>query len=205
MAIANVSGEERAWVDAHTVIQRVVTEANAETASGSGVVSGTGVTVVESGDAALKKTVLTFTNVSVTMTDATTAGSHGSLKVYDFPAGLLSYLGGTTDLTIARVGTAITTTAAVVGAVGTTATATDDDALTTTEADLIPSTASTLTAGAGVTKGKYAVAPQVPFDGTATAVDAYLNFAIPDAGSTGNDALLVNGTITLVWSNLGDN
>jgi hypothetical protein len=205
MAIANVSGEERAWVDAHTVIQRVVTEANAETASGSGAVSGTGVTVVESGDAALKKTVLTFTNVSVTMTDATTAGSHGSLKVYDFPAGLLSYLGGTTDLTIARVGTAITTTAAVVGAVGTTATATDDDALTTTEADLIPSTASTLTAGAGVTKGKYAVAPQVPFDGTATAVDAYLNFAIPDAGSTGNDALLVNGTITLVWSNLGDN
>ena len=30
MAIANVSGEERAWVDAHTVIQRVVTEVNAE-------------------------------------------------------------------------------------------------------------------------------------------------------------------------------
>ena len=205
MAIANVSGEERAWVDAHTVIQRVVTEANAETASGSGAVSGTGVTVVESGDAALKKTVLTFTNVSVTMTDATTAGSHGSLKVYDFPAGLLSYLGGTTNLTIARVGTAITTTAAVVGAVGTVPTVNDNATLTTTEADLIPSTISTLTAGAGVTKGKYAVAPQVPFDGTATAVDAYLNFAIPDAGSTGNDALLVNGTITLVWSNLGDN
>ena len=30
MAIADVSGEERAWVDAHTVIQRVVTEVNAE-------------------------------------------------------------------------------------------------------------------------------------------------------------------------------
>ena len=30
MAITNVSGEERAWVDAHTVIQRVVTEVNAE-------------------------------------------------------------------------------------------------------------------------------------------------------------------------------
>jgi len=30
MAIANVSGEERAWVDAHTVIQRVITEVNAE-------------------------------------------------------------------------------------------------------------------------------------------------------------------------------
>ena len=25
-----------------------------------------------------------------------------------------------------------------------------------------------------------------------------------DAGSTGNDTLIVSGTITLVWSNLGD-
>lgn len=30
MAIANVSGAERAWVDPHTVIQRVITEVNAE-------------------------------------------------------------------------------------------------------------------------------------------------------------------------------
>jgi hypothetical protein len=205
MTIVATSNPERSWGDVFDVIDRVIVDVNGETVAGAGAVSGTGVSVVESGDAALKKTVLTFTNVSVTMTDATTAGSHGSLKVYDFPAGLLSYLGGTTDLTIARVGTTITTTAAVVGAVGTTATATDDDALTTTEADLIPSTASTLTAGAGVTKGKYAVAPQVPFDGTTEAIDAYLNFAIPDAGSTGNGALLVNGTVTLVWSNLGDN
>lgn len=28
--------------------------------------------------------------------------------------------------------------------------------------------------------------------------------AVPDAGSTGNDTLIVSGTITLVWSNLGD-
>lgn len=30
MAIADVTGPERAWVDAHTVIQRVITEVNAE-------------------------------------------------------------------------------------------------------------------------------------------------------------------------------
>jgi hypothetical protein len=30
MAIADVSGPERAWVDAHTVIQRVITEVNTE-------------------------------------------------------------------------------------------------------------------------------------------------------------------------------
>lgn len=205
MTIASATIQERSWGDVFDVIDRVISNVNGETTSGSGAASGTGVVAAELGDAAVKKTILTLTNVSVTMTDATTAGSHGSLKVYDFPAGLISYFGGTTDLTISRVGTAITATAAVVGGVGTAAVSTDNDALTGTEADLIPSTASTLTSGAGVTKGKYASAPQVPFDGTATAKDAYLNFAIPDAGSTGNDALLVNGTITLVWSNLGDN
>lgn len=30
MAIADVTGPERAWVDAHTVIQRVITEINTE-------------------------------------------------------------------------------------------------------------------------------------------------------------------------------
>jgi hypothetical protein len=30
MAIADVSAPERAWVDAHTVIQRVITEVNGE-------------------------------------------------------------------------------------------------------------------------------------------------------------------------------
>lgn len=30
MAIADVTGPERAWVDAHTVIQRVITEVNGE-------------------------------------------------------------------------------------------------------------------------------------------------------------------------------
>jgi hypothetical protein len=44
----------------------------------------------------------------------------------------------------------------------------------------------------------------VAFDGTATAKDAWLNIAVPDAGSTANDTFTVSGTITLVWSNLGD-
>ena len=35
--------------------------------------------------------------------------------------------------------------------------------------------------------------------------EVYLNFAIPDAGSTGNDALLVNGSIKLVFMLIGDN
>lgn len=163
-----------------------------------------GVTVAEQGDGVVHKTIFTV-DASVTMTDATTAGSHGSLQLYDFPAGAILFLGATSNLAIARVGTAIGETAAVVGSVGTVTTATDNATLTTTEADLIPSTAATLTAGAGTMAGKQVTAGIAIFDGTSTAKDAFLNFAIPDAGSTGDDALTVTGTVTLVWANLGDN
>lgn len=170
-----------------------------------GTKNGTGVTVKEL-SGGMKKTVLTFANVSIPITDATTNGAYGSLKIYDFPEGNLMYAGGTTNLTIARVGTNITTTAAIVGSVGTVA-ATADATLTSTEADLIPSSTGTLTAGAGTLKGKSVTANLAILDGTTTAKDAYLNFAMPDAATTANvnDALLVNGTITLLWANAGDN
>lgn len=167
-----------------------------------GAVAGVGVTVQE--QAGLYRTVITLTNASVTTTDATTNGASGSLKVYDFPEGNLVFLGATSDITIARVGTNLTATAAVVASVGTVAAAADVT-LTGTEQDLVPSTVATLTAGAGVFKGKSLTAGIAVLDGTATAKDAYLNFAVPDAGSAGNDALLVNGTITILWANAGDN
>ena len=151
------------------------------------------------------KTVLTLDKVVVTMTDATIAGSHGSLKLYDFPACNLLFLGGSCDLTLTAGAGGITNTAAVVAAVGTTTVSTANATLSTTEADLIPSTASTLSDGAGTTKGKTVTAGVVVFDGTATAKDAGLNFAVPRAGSTADDTLTVSGTVTLVWSNLGDN
>lgn len=42
------------------------------------------------------------------------------------------------------------------------------------------------------------------FDGTATAVDLYLNFLIDDADQDGGGALLLTGTIDVSWENLGD-
>ena len=150
------------------------------------------------------RTTLKLSNQVITMTDAAAAGCHGSVKLYDFPACNLLFLGATCDLTVTAGTGGIADTAAVVAAIGTAAVSTADATLTTTEADLIPSTAATLTGGAGAAKGKTLTAGVVVFDGTSTAKDAYLNFAVPDAGSTGNDTLIVSGTITLVWSNLGD-
>lgn len=152
-----------------------------------------------------EKTVLTLSGEQVTMTDAGAAGSHGSMKVFDFPAGSIVFLGATCDLTITAGAGGITDTAAVVGAIGTATVGTGDATLTGTEADLVPSAASPLTAGAGTTKGKSITAGIAVLDGTAVAIDAWLNFAVPDVGSAANDTLTVSGTITLVWSNLGDN
>lgn len=143
---------------------------------------------------------ITLVNQSVAITDAGASGAGGGLKVYSFPRGNIKLDNFTTNLTISRVSTAITATAAVVAALGT-VTAAADATLTSTEADIIPSTTATLTAGAGVVKARAAASVYV--DGTTTAKDVYLNFAIPDAGSTGNDSLLVNGTITLQWNNGG--
>jgi hypothetical protein len=138
------------------------------------------------------------------MTDATTAGSHGSAKLYDFPECNMFFLGGTASLTLTAGAGGITDTAAAVVAVGTATVGVDNATLTTTEADLIPSTAATLTGGVGTAAGITLTAGAVAFDGTATAKDAWLNIAVPDAGSTANDTFSVTGTITLVWSNLGD-
>jgi hypothetical protein len=167
-----------------------------------GTVSGTGVTASQK-VVAPQYATFTFANTSVTTTDNTTAGAQGSVKFFTFPAGNIVIHGATTDLTIARVGTNITATAAVVGSVGTVAASNADSSLTSTEANVVPSTTSTLTAGAGVTKGESTAA--VTIDGTSTNGELYLNFAIPDAGSAGNDALLVNGKIVVMFTNVGDN
>lgn len=170
--------------------------------STDGVKSGANVTVSQSALIPQYAT-FTFTAQSVTTTDATTAGAHGNLKFYTFPEGNVAVLGAVSNLTIARVGTAITTTAAVVSSVGTVAASNADATLTSTEANVIPSTAGTLNAGAGTVKGESTAV--VVIDGTTTAGDLFLNFAMPDASSTGNDALLVSGTVKVAYLVLGDN
>ena len=166
-----------------------------------GIVSGAGVTAVQG--VGLNQT-LTFNlpDLNVVMTEAGAAGSHGSQKIFTFPEGNVMVLGAVTDLTIARVGTGLTATSAVVGSLGSVTVGVDNATLTTTEANIVPSTTSTLAAGEGVTKG--ASTAVAALNGTTTPADVYLNFATPDAGSTTTDALTVNGTITVTYVMLGD-
>ena len=126
--------------------------------SGAGAVT-TGVTAAEYGDGVIHQTVLTLSSVAITMTDAGAAGSHGSKKVYDFPAGLIHILGATTNLTTLAGSGGIGDTGALVGSLGSVAVATDNATLTSTEANVVPSTDGTLVGGAGTLKGKSTTAP----------------------------------------------
>ena len=152
----------------------------------------------------VQKTVLTLTDLEVTMTDAAAAGSHGSAPLFTFPAGNILILGAIGTLSLTAGSGGLADTAAVVAAIGTVATAVDNATLTSTEADIIPSTAATLTDGANAAVDMQSTAVAVK-DGTTTAGVARLNLAVPDADSTASDTLTVSGTVTITWINLGDN
>ena len=152
----------------------------------------------------VQKTVLTITDLEVTMVDAAAAGAHGSAPLFTFPAGNIVILGAVGEIGIVAGAGGLADTAAVVAAVGTVVTANDNATLTSTEADIVPSTTATLTDGANAAVNMQSTAVAIK-DGTASAGVARLNFAVADAGSSADDTLTVNGTITITWVNLGDN
>lgn len=174
------------------------------TTSGVGTAGGTNVTVTErAGDG--RTTVLTYEAEVIDITDAAANGAHGGLKVYDFPPGQLYVHGIVTDLAIVAGAGGISDTAAVVAAVGKGQVQTDNATLFADEATFIPMTAVTLTAGAADFHGKTSAQEvgQVQ-DGTSTAIDLWLNFAVPGDDSTADDTLTVTGTITILWALMGD-
>lgn len=145
-----------------------------------------------------EQVTLTFANTLVPLTDAGASGAGGGIRIYGFQQGNVAIDNFRVNLTTARLGTNLTATAALVASLGTVAAAADAT-LTSTEADIASSTVATLTAGTGIFNK---VATGVVYiDGTSAAKDVYLNFAVPDAGSAGNDSVVVNGTITLIYSN----
>lgn len=186
-----------------TIIWNGTAWQNAAAGDTPGAKNGSAVAAVES-IGVVRRTVLTLTDLSVAMVDAGAAGSQGSHKLYDFPVGNISILGATMDLTTLAGAGGIGDTGALVGSIGTVAAAADNATLTSTEADIIPSTSGTLSSGAGTLKGKSTTALIATFDGTSTAKDALLNLAVPDAGSSADDTVTLNGTIILTWVNHGD-
>lgn len=169
-----------------------------------GAAAGTNVTAVEYGNNAVHKTVLTLAATPITLTDEAGVVLYGGQKVYDFPEGLLVFLGAALDADVAVAGSL---NADADGDVGLgTVTASNNATLATTEQNLIPTTAiAQLVSSAGPCDCQSTSTESgTILDGTTTAVDAFLNFLWDDADHDGG-TMTVTGTLTLIWAIAGDN
>lgn len=178
----------------------VTTMGDVRTTSGAGAVVAGMCTAVEYGDGVVHKTVLTLSMTGATKDIDLLDGDHGlGAKIYDMPAGRILLLGATIDATVAYIDAA--TTGNFVVSVGS-VTAADDETLSSTEADVIP---STTIAGAATPKAWHgALATSAAFDGTGTAMDIFVNVACPNASNSATaQTYSFTGTLTLTWINLG--
>jgi len=157
---------------------------------------------------------ITLNAAPIAFTDQADTIQYGGMKIYDFPEGHLCILGAVIDGSVAPAATSDegTLTAGFAGdvAIGT-VTATTGASLTSTEADILQSTATT-TAVAGVANcDAQSIATALTesgarwLDGTATANDAYLNFIIDDAAAHRDSVGTVTAVVYLTYLMLGDN
>ena len=172
-----------------------------------GTVAGSEVTVSEEAGVA-RKTVLTFTNRTIALTDEVGVIAYGGTKIYDFPEGVVFLFGALADLTITKDAAGVNDTWDGDFSLGT-ATAGNNANLGGSEANIIPSTA-TPQAVAGATTAKGVTDAQnksTIHDGTTTPIDMFLNFLVDDADhnvAATPTNLVVNGTITFFWINKTD-
>ena len=164
-----------------------------------------GVTSISGGNG-IQYTVVSLDAISETATDGTAEGE--SQQILVFPEGRILILGGAIDATV-TVNTNVfeaSTADTFVTSIGTVAAA-DDAALTSTEADFIASTTHDTASGTTLTfawEADFTSGADSVFDGTATAEDLYFNFGIPDANMSGDVTCVVSGTMTILWSMIGD-
>lgn len=148
----------------------------------------------------------TLVGARIPVTDATTNGSSGSLKLFDFIESGILALACRQDYTSFVEGSALTTAAgdaAFVMGLGSAAANAGDGALTGTEVDFGAVT-GTLTNSSGTTTGSKFSATAAAIDGTGTATDLYLNWSGSAATIDASSTIDVTGTITVIGQLLGD-
>lgn len=141
----------------------------------------------------------TFTAMRITVTDAAGSGSSGSIKLFDFNDGVIHTLGSRHNFTAFAEGSALTTAAgdaAFVIAFGSVAANAGDGALTGTEIDFGAATATLTNSGGTTTSATVMTSIQTPLDGTATAVDLYLNWSGSAATIDATSTFDITGTYT---------
>ena len=177
-----------------------------------------GLTVVEKGDGAVHKTVITLAEVIMTTADGSvpaTDGMWSTLKLYTFPQGHIGILTSHMTCPITGIeavtgsGTGLSDTADLELGVGSVASANEtvfglnngaqEDIIEAMDVDL---TAKTSDSAETVVNSTVAV-----YDGSTTESTLNMNLRTlddADAGVTA-DTVKVSGTLTVLWSNIGDN
>lgn len=150
----------------------------------------------------------TLTAARITVTDGAGAGSFGALKIFDFAAGAVSFLGARQDYTAFAEGAALTGGAGDASfeiGVGTTAisAAADGTLGNGVNENVGQAVAVTLSGGTG-TGTAVDGAKTTALNGTATAIDLYLNWSGTAATIDATSTIDVTGTITVAGVMLGD-
>jgi len=192
-------------------VQSLTTTGSTTTTVGLGAKNGSTLTSTEYGNDVIHRTRLTFLATPITITDVGGTIQYGGVKVYDFPQGLLCFMGAvvTGNITGGVTGTIIDTWTGSI-ALGSVTAAGDND-LTATEANFLKKTAVTQAAAkvAAVDAVSLCTATTETvaqwIDGTATAVDLFLNLIVTDDATHTSGTVAFTGTIEFAWMNLGDN
>jgi len=171
------------------------------------VVTSDYLAVSEYGAGLIHKTVITAAALPMALADVADTVAYVGTKLYDFPAGAIMIVGATADLELALSSAGVNADWDGDFGVGT-VTASNNATLATTEQNIIPTTATPQASESETTAtGQSTATENAVVDGTTTALDMYLNFLVDDADqdvTTTACNLLVTGTITVYWINLGD-
>ena len=149
-------------------------------------------------------TKLTFSALSIATVDNGTGGHAGGSKVYDFPLGYIQILGGAQAWSLLTAdGTGIVNDTVIDVGIGSTVAGTADETLSGTNENIINEKSLTLSSAVTATAQIIGEATGGVIDGSATAVDAYLNVACTAATADADGTLACTGTVWMVWLNYG--
>ena len=166
------------------------------------------ITVKEEQFGPFVRTQFTLSAARITATDGGGSGSHGALKIYDFPAAAISFLGSRQDYTAFAEGAALTGAAGDAAfeiGVGTTAiSAAADGTLGNGAQENVGQAVSVTLSGGTGTGTAVNGANTTALNGTATATDLNLNWSGTAATIDATSTIDVTGTITVVWVHMAD-
>ena len=176
------------------------------TGSTAGTATAGTISVVHENTGVIVRSTFTLTGARIPVTDGAASGSFGTLKLFTFPAGGVAILGARQNYTAFAEGSALTTAAGDAAfkiALGSVAVAAAADAvLATTSVDI--GAAISLTNSGGTSAGTAHTAGSLAIDGTTTNATINLNWSGSAATIDASSTIDVTGTITVVWSSLGD-